>query len=165
MLYLDCVYVNFFLEDYTISLENQRLWGYFVAACQYMKRAYKQVVDHLFTQSVSDRTWGNGFKLKDERFRLDVRKIFFMCRMVRHWHSCPESCGCPIPEGTQGQVGWVHGQLQLVSGSPAHGRIGWIWVGFKVPSTHTILRFQKYLCLSSRKQKFRLACFIIIDTS
>lgn len=56
MLYLDCVYVNFFLEDYTISLENQRLWGYFVAACQYMKRAYKQVVDHLFTQSVSDRT-------------------------------------------------------------------------------------------------------------
>ena len=34
------------------------------------------------------------------------------------------SCGCPIPGGTEGQVGWGPGQPELVGGSPAHGRAG-----------------------------------------
>jgi len=66
-----------------------------------------------FTQSNRDRTRGNGFKLKKEIMRLDVRKKFFTRRAVRQWHSCPESCGCPIPEvlkarwnGTFGSLGW-----------------------------------------------------------
>jgi len=65
-------------------MEKRRLLEDLIAAFEYLKGDYKQEGNQLFTQVDSDGTRGNGFKLIEGRFRLDVRK-----RVVRFWKRLP----------------------------------------------------------------------------
>ena len=92
-------------------------------AFQYLKGAYKQEGEQLFTWVDSDRTRGNSFKLRQERFRLDIRRNFFTQRVVMHWNRLPkEVVDAPSLEAFQGQAGCGSGQPGLVGGNPAHSR-------------------------------------------
>jgi len=71
------------------SLEKRRLQGDLIAAFQCLKGAYRKDGEGFFTRMCSDRTRGNGCKLKEGRFSLDIRKKFFTVSVVKHWHRLP----------------------------------------------------------------------------
>jgi len=70
--------------EHLLSLERRRLQGDLVAAFQCLKGSYRKEGDRLFNRAHCDRTRGNGFKLREGRFRVDIRKKSFTVTVVRH---------------------------------------------------------------------------------
>ncbi|KAK4827216.1 hypothetical protein QYF61_015244 [Mycteria americana] len=104
------------------SLEKRRLQGDLIVAFQCIKEAYKKDRERLFTKACSDRTRSNSFKLKESRFRLDIRKKNYDEGRKTLEQVAQGSCRCPIIGSGQGHFGWGFEQPDLVKDVPARGR-------------------------------------------
>ena len=71
------------------NLEKRRLWRDVIVSFQYLNGGYKKKGNRFFIRVCCDRTRRNSFKLKEGRFRLDIRKMFFTVSVVRHWRRLP----------------------------------------------------------------------------
>ncbi|KAJ7395344.1 hypothetical protein BTVI_155868 [Pitangus sulphuratus] len=72
-----------------VILGKKRLRSHFITLCNCLKEGRNKVGVSLFSWATSDRTIGNGLKLCQGRFRMDIRKNSFTETIVKHWNRLP----------------------------------------------------------------------------
>jgi len=106
------------------SLEKRRLRGDLRVPVP--EGAYRKGGENIFSRACCDRTRSNGIKLREGRFRLDIRKKFFTMRVVKYWNGLPrEVVEAPSLETFQARLdGALSNLIQLKMSLLFAGRLG-----------------------------------------
>ncbi|KAK4829864.1 hypothetical protein QYF61_007256 [Mycteria americana] len=114
--------------------------GDLINVYKYLEGGYREDEARLSSVVPSDRTRGNGHKLKHRRFTLNIRKHFFTVRVTEHWHRLPRE----IVESPS--LGKFRSHLDMVLSNQLQVALLEQGEGPEVPST---LNPSMILCVSS----------------